>query len=120
MRRKQVEVNRSDPSVSLANVVRDTISNGSLTGQAPVTERRCRAPATNRRRAVNVLLYPLHLCRKFERRWSAKVIRDGGQPLSSPGADGCAACGRLVMGPVHSTYLPTGKFVNQWRCPVCR
>lgn len=69
---------------------------------------------------MNVLLYPLHLCRQFERRWSAKVIRDGGQPLSSPGADGCAACGRLVMAPVHSTYLPTGKFVNQWRCPVCR
>ncbi len=21
---------------------------------------------------------------------------------------------------MHSTYLPPGKFVNQWRCPLCR
>lgn len=69
---------------------------------------------------MNVLLYPLHICRKFERRWSAQVIQDDGQPLSSKGPDGCTACGRLVMAPVHSTYLPTGKFVDQWRCPVCR
>jgi len=69
---------------------------------------------------MNVLLYPLHLCRKFERHWSAQVLQDDGQPLSPRGPDGCTACGRLVMAPAHSTYLPTGKFVHQWRCPVCR
>ena len=69
---------------------------------------------------MNVLLYPLHLCRKFELRWSAKVIQDDGQLPPSQGTDGCTACGRLVVAPVHSTYLPTGKLVNQWRCPVCR
>jgi hypothetical protein len=21
---------------------------------------------------------------------------------------------------MHATYLPTGKLINQWRCPVCR
>jgi hypothetical protein len=69
---------------------------------------------------MNVLHYPLHICRKFERRWSAQVVQDAGQPLSSRGPDGCTACGRLVAAPVHSTYLPTGKLVDQWRCPVCR
>lgn len=69
---------------------------------------------------MNVLLYPLHICRKLGRRWSAQVIQDDGRPLSSQGPDCCTACGRLVVAPVHSTYLPTGKFVDQWRCPVCR
>jgi len=69
---------------------------------------------------MNVLLYPLHLCRKFERHWSAKVLQDDGQLPPPQGTDGCTACGRLVMAPVHSTYLPTGKLINQWRCPVCR
>jgi hypothetical protein len=69
---------------------------------------------------VNVLLYPLHLCRKFERHWSAKVIQDDGQSPPSQGTGGCTTCGRIVMAPAHATYLPTGEFVNQWRCPVCR
>jgi hypothetical protein len=69
---------------------------------------------------VNVLLYPLHLCRKIERHWSAKVIQDDGQSPPSQGTGGCTTCGRIVMAPAHATYLPTGKFVNQWRCPVCR
>jgi hypothetical protein len=69
---------------------------------------------------VNVLLYPLHLCRKFERHWSAKVIQDDGQSPPSKGTGGCTTCGRIVMAPAHATYLPTGEFVNQWRCPVCR
>lgn len=69
---------------------------------------------------MNVLLYPLHLCRKFERHWSAKVIQDDGQSPPSQGTGGCTTCGRIVMAPAHATYLPTGEFVNQWRCPVCR
>lgn len=69
---------------------------------------------------MNVLLYPLHLCRKIERYWSAKVLQDDGQLPPSQGKSGCTACGRLVMAPVHSTYLPIGKLVHQWRCPVCR
>jgi hypothetical protein len=69
---------------------------------------------------LNVLLYPLHLYRKFERRWTAKVVEDEGLRPPSQGTNGCTACGRIVAAPMHSTYLPTGKFVNQWRCPVCR
>ncbi|BBO13339.1 hypothetical protein ABIA00_008068 [Bradyrhizobium ottawaense] len=69
---------------------------------------------------MNVLQYPLHLCRKFERRWSAKVVQDDGEMTASQATVGCAVCGRLAAAPVHSTYLPIGKFVYQWRCSVCR
>lgn len=68
---------------------------------------------------MNVISYPLHLCGKFVRRWSAKAVPEASQQSPSQGAAGCTACGRLVTAPVHSTYLPTGKFINQWRCPVC-
>lgn len=69
---------------------------------------------------MNVMISPLHLCRKFERPRNAKVLQADGQSLSSRATNGCTACGRIVMEPVHSTCLPTGKFVNRWRCPVCR
>ena len=69
---------------------------------------------------MNVLLYPLHLCRKVERHWSAKVLQDDGHSPPPQGTAGCTACGRIVMAPAHATHLPTGTFVNQWRCPVCR
>jgi hypothetical protein len=67
---------------------------------------------------MNVISYPLHLCGKFVRRWSAKAVQDASQQSSSQATNGCTACGRLVTAPVHLTYLPTG-IVNQWRCPVC-
>lgn len=69
---------------------------------------------------MTVISYPLHLCGKFERRWSAKAVQEASQRSPLRVADGCTACGRIVTAPVHSTYLPTGKIVNQWRCPVCR
>lgn len=69
---------------------------------------------------MNVISYPLHLCGKFERRWSAKAVQEASQRSPSQGAGGCTACGQIVAAPVHSTYLPTGKFINQWRCLVCR
>jgi hypothetical protein len=69
---------------------------------------------------LNVILYPLHLCRKFERRWNSKAVQDECQRPPSRVTDGCNVCGRIAMAPVHSTYLPTGTFVHQWRCPVCR
>ncbi|UGX90257.1 hypothetical protein G6321_00030970 [Bradyrhizobium barranii subsp. barranii] len=74
----------------------------------------------NRRRALNVISYPLHLCRKFDRRWSAKAVQDETQQSPSQRPNGCTACGRIVAAPLHATYLPTGNCVNQWRCPVCK
>ena len=69
---------------------------------------------------MNVISYPLHLCRKFERRWTAKAVQDETQRSPSQRPNGCTACGRIVTAPLHATYLPTGNLVNQWRCPVCR
>lgn len=69
---------------------------------------------------MNVILYPLHLYRKFKRRWTAKVVQDESQRPPSREADGCSVCGRRASAPVHSTYLPTGNVVNQWRCSQCR
>lgn len=74
----------------------------------------------SRRRALNVISYPLHLCRNFERRWSAKAVQGNGQHLPLQGTDGCTACGRIATAVLHATCLPTGKLNNQWRCQVCR
>jgi hypothetical protein len=68
---------------------------------------------------LNVILYPLHLWRNLERRWTARVAQDESQG-SSTRAEGCNACDRVVKAPVHSTYLPTGNVVYQWRCSECR
>jgi hypothetical protein len=69
---------------------------------------------------MNVLLYPLHLCRQFGRHWSTKVVQDNGKQSPSQATDGCTVCGRIALAPMHATYLPAGKLVNQWRCSACR
>jgi hypothetical protein len=69
---------------------------------------------------LNVVLYPMHLWRKFERRWTARVGQDENQQFPSQGTEGCNACGRLARAPVHGTYLPSGDVVYQWRCSKCR
>ena len=69
---------------------------------------------------MNVILYPLHLWRKFERRWTARIAQDESQGSAWLGSEGCNACGRVVEAPVHATYLPASGVVYQWRCPECR
>jgi len=69
---------------------------------------------------LNVISYPLHLCRKFERRWIARAVQAESQHSPSQRPEGCTACGKLVAAPAHATYLPTGTLINQWRCPVCK
>ena len=84
-----------------------------------MTERRSRAPATNRRRALNVALYPLRLWREAKRRWTSRGGQDRSQLFPSRGTEGCNACGRLAKAPEYSTYLPSGDVVYQWRCSEC-
>ena len=69
---------------------------------------------------MNVILYPLHLWRKFERRWTARIAQDESQGAVRLGSEGCNACGRVVEAPVHATYLPVSGVVYQWRCPECQ
>jgi hypothetical protein len=64
-------------------------------------------------------IYPLHIRRSFERRWAARIIRDDTRRSPPRGTDTCPGCGNLVTAPISSTYLPTGKIVNHWRCSVC-
>jgi len=68
---------------------------------------------------MNVLIYPLHLHRQFERRWAARMAGDQHRRSPPQGTDTCSACGHVVTAPSKSTYLPTGKIVNRWRCSAC-
>lgn len=68
---------------------------------------------------MNVTTYPLHLSRNFERRWSARAIGGEGRRSPSRGTDNCTVCGHVVTAPVTSTYLPTGKIINEWQCSAC-
>lgn len=99
--------------------------------QAPLTERRYRAPAFDWRRALTLLLYPLQLfCPRragsifpwstSQARLQAMVIQTEAELSPAPRTEGCAVCGRLSRAPVHATYLPSGKIVNQWLCAGCR
>jgi hypothetical protein len=66
---------------------------------------------------MNAIIYPLHLRRRFERRWAARMVRDEPRRSPSQGTDTCA-CGQVITAPISSTYLPTG-IVNEWRCSAC-
>lgn len=85
-----------------------------------MTERRTRAPATNRRRALKIVLYSLHLWREAKRRWTSRGRQGESQLFPSRGTEGCSACGRLAKAPEYSTYLPSGDVVYQWRCSEYR
>jgi hypothetical protein len=66
---------------------------------------------------MDVIIYPLHVQRRFEQRWSARMFRD--EPRRSPpqGTDTCL-CGHVVTAPSSSTYTPMG-VVNEWQCSAC-
>jgi len=68
---------------------------------------------------MNVLIYPLHFHRQFERRWAARVADDWNRRSPVQGTDTCTTCGHVVTAPSASTRLPTGKVVNRWHCSVC-
>jgi hypothetical protein len=66
---------------------------------------------------MDVIIYPLHVQRRLEQRWSARTVRD--EPRRSPpqGTDICL-CGHVVSAPSSSTYTPIG-VVNEWQCSAC-
>jgi hypothetical protein len=66
---------------------------------------------------MNAIIYPLHPRRRFESRWTARMVRDEPRRSPSQGTDTCA-CGQVITAPISSTYLPTG-IVNEWRCSAC-
>jgi hypothetical protein len=66
---------------------------------------------------MNAIIYPLHLQRRFESRWAARMARDEPRRSPSQGTDTCA-CGRVITAPISSTYSPRG-IVNEWRCSAC-
>lgn len=69
---------------------------------------------------MNVILYPVHLWRKFERRWTERVAQDECQRFRSVGTGCCSTCGRLAQTPAHATYVSSGDVVHHWRCSECR
>jgi hypothetical protein len=66
---------------------------------------------------MDVIFYPLHVQRRFEQRWAARMVRD--EPRRSPpqGTDTCL-CGHVVTAPSSSTYTKMGA-VNEWQCSAC-
>jgi hypothetical protein len=66
---------------------------------------------------MDVIFYPLHVQRRFEQRWAARMVRD--EPRRSPpqGTHICL-CGHVVTAPNSSTYTPIG-VVNEWQCSAC-
>jgi len=68
---------------------------------------------------MNALIYPVHVRRQFERRWSARATDHENRRSPAQGTDTCATCGHVVTAPLRSTHLPTGKIVNHWRCSSC-
>lgn len=65
------------------------------------------------------LNYPLHVHRRFERLWAARVASDKERRSPVQGTDICTSCGQSVIAPSTSSHLPTGQVVNHWRCSAC-
>lgn len=68
---------------------------------------------------MDVLVYPLHVRRQFERRWAATVAEEQSRRSPAEGTDTCNTCGHVVTAPSASTHLPTGRIVNHWHCSTC-
>jgi len=62
-------------------------------------------------------IYPLHIHRRFERRWSALFARRTSSPSPNKTMNNCS-CGYVVISPATS-FRTKLLVVNEWRCPEC-
>lgn len=59
------------------------------------------------------VIYPLHFVRAFNRRWAARVAREGRVVDRTSRADSYV-CGEAL----HTPWL-SGRVVDVWHCPQC-
>jgi hypothetical protein len=67
---------------------------------------------------MNAIIYPIHLQRKSDRKWTNRIARELPIRRSRPeGTDACA-CGEVVTAPVNSQYS-LHAVTNKWHCSKC-
>ncbi len=62
-------------------------------------------------------IYPLHIHRRFERRWSALFAQKTSSRPSNRAMNNCS-CGYIAVSPAAS-FRTKLLVVNEWRCPEC-
>jgi hypothetical protein len=62
-------------------------------------------------------IYPLHIHRRFERRWSALFAQKTSSRLSNRAMNNCS-CGYIAVSPAAS-FRTKLLVVNEWQCPEC-
>lgn len=63
------------------------------------------------------IIYPMHISRSFEHRWSALCAQRALRRSPPEGTDTCR-CGYVVTAP-SASFHTTMLVVNEWRCPRC-